>query len=500
MHKQATVLFSIVAGVLILLLLLIGTAYAYLNSQHFQRQVVFEINRRTECQVEFDEMRIHLWRSVNLKRVRLSSARIRPNNFLQAERLHLHYNLADALFNHRITMEELTLSSPTIVLDLSETGNANRRLLADERTAEGKGALPTAGPSAEELPAATVEDRSAPATPGAATGKETPPPPDTVPQWFPPPRIDLEKLLFENGSLTLILPDKGRIVLRNTQIKAAFYADPVPSCMGSILCPSAELPQGVMLADARLDFLWRKDGFEIPRLKAKAMDGNLEAKFKMDATVREIPFELSLVVNGFKMAELLAACRLTNQGLEGILQAQATLQGSMLVPLQASGTGQVRVLNGHLVNVPALVLLGGFLNRSDEYRDLVLRKFEMDLMLQNSVLQVPRIQVASTSLDLQGNGAIKLLERSQDFQMKLAFRRDVASQLPPATTEGGTTRPDGYVEVPFRTWGSLSKPKSDLEARFTPIATRAWGGAFFDRVFQGTSEAESRNKKPSKAP
>jgi hypothetical protein len=317
--------------------------------------------------------------------------------------------------------------------------------------------------------------------------------------WISPPSIDLEKLQIERGTVNLILPDRQKLILRNTDIKAAFYEDPSASCMGSISCPEAELPYRVGLNDLKLDFLWRKTGFEIPRLKARMLDGSLESHFKLDASSREMPFELSLIINNIKLTELFMAFHVNSQGLEGVLQAQATMQGSMLSPVQASGVGQVRILNGHLINVPVLLLLGGYLNRSDEYRDLLLKKLEFDFMVQNRVLNIPHFRALSQNLELLGNGVIKPVEHTQEFQMKLAVSREVAAQLPSSTTEGGSVRQDGFVEIPFRTWGSTSKPKNDLESRFSAIASRGWGGAFFDRVFQSTPPPE-KPVTPKKTP
>lgn len=477
-----TVVVSVLLALAVLLITLVGTAYAFLNSERFQKRLVTEINRRTQCEVKFSRMRIHLWRSANLYDVQLSSSRIRPCDFLKAGRLHLHFNLIKALFNQRIALEEIKLTAPLLTLDLSRSDVTGAlKEIATVSHAD--------GPSVDEGGGENHVETGPPAVdPVKGTA--------SVSTWLRPPPINLERLLTEDGKLILILPDRKRIILHEMQLKASFAADPSPGCMGTILCGKADAPYGLIFTEVRLDFFWRAEGFEIPRFKARCYGGTVEARFKLDATTAEMPFDLSGVANGISTGDLMAGNRAKNRMVEGILQTQLTLQGLLVDPLQASGVGQIRMLEGRLINVPALVYLGGFLNRTDEYSRLPLKKCELDLMLHAGTLQIPRLTLASAAIELSGNGSLRLTDQTQEFQMKLALAKDVAGLLPESTMEGATSRPDGGVEIPFRTWGGINRPKHDLGNRFAPLATKAFTGALFDRLFKEVGGKQAQRKDP----
>jgi len=294
--------------------------------------------------------------------------------------------------------------------------------------------------------------------------------------------------MVENGSLIIIMSDRDRLEVCGAQINAAFSSDPVPSGMGTMICQTIKLPKKVQLTQAKVDFLWRKDSIVIPRVTTRLWGGLVEGKFKADQNRNEMPFEIWLSAENLAMSDLmrsLGSGGASAQGGEmlGQLQAQARFQGSLLRPETASGQGQVRVQNARLVNYQGLVLLGGLLNRPD-FQNLPLQKCDLDFVLQSGQLQIPRFEARSSDIQLTGEGWIRPFEETQEFKFKLAIRNDLAAKVPKEALEGLDRRADGYIEVPFRLWGSLSRPQTDLAERFSALAAQAVGGAILDKIFR----------------
>ena len=74
--------------------------------------------------------------------------------------------------------------------------------------------------------------------------------------------------------------------------------------------------------------------------------------------------------------------------------------------------------------------------------------------------------------------------------MKLGIAPALAATLPPGLFEGLPRRTTGWVEIPFKIWGSLDHPQNDLVARFAALQMRAIGGTIFDRIFQSMPQSK----------
>ncbi|MBI4026118.1 MAG: hypothetical protein HY360_14120 [Verrucomicrobia bacterium] len=484
-------------------------AQVYLGSDNFQKQLVGDLSRTLQCEVRIEKisrrfgfqtrlmnMRICFLGGVDLMGIRVANDEVRPREFLKADRLQLRYDLFEALFHHRIVLDEFSIHSPNLKLDLSDS------LLPS--------AIPTSGETAVALPhppqtvsseRATSRSATAPARtamPERTAAGQPPMPsshatPSTTLQmevrWPHPPVAELRSFAVENGSLALTLPDGEKLIVDGAHIEAAFSADPVPTGSGNIACETLLLPRKVMLNDARVNFLWRKDSIVIPKWIATLCGGSLEGSFKAERKNRATPFEARLTVNDVNLQELFQTLDLHDaQGgaFKGFLKAQSRFQGALSHPQWVSGQGQARVHKARLVNIQSLVLLAGYLNRP-EFRDLPLQKCEADFLLQTDKLQVPRLEVVSSDIRLAGGGWVHLGDETQEFRLKLALSSNLVSQIAPAVVEGIDLNADGGVEFPFRTWGTLEHPQDDLQTRFASIATRAMGGAIFDKLFQMVS-------------
>ncbi len=484
MKKSRIVLICVAVSCLLLLAGLYAILQNYLNSPAFQNEVLSEVSRQLQCDLRVEKMKIRLLRGMDLVGIRVSSDHVHPRDFLKAERLRLRYDLYEALFHHKVVLQELKISSPVMEVDLSQTSQP---------------------PSIAASPQNEDPVKSIPAVPVLLTNTPvifeeaitTLPPAITAPPiprhdsrgeslWPSPPSIDLRSLMLEDGKWTFVMPDHEKLVLNGTRVQATFSTDPVPSGAGNISCQTVDLPRKIKLTDSSLNFLWRADSLTIPGFEAHILGGSIGGRFKADPTKTAIPFELQLVIKGMTMEELI---RTFDSGpprigeVKGQIHGEARFEGSMVTPLECNGQGHIHLEKTRLVNIPSLTLMGGLLNRS-EFRDLSLHKCEIDFILQSGKLQIPNIQILAANLELTGNGWINLSNQTQEFQMKLGFSGELARQLPSKLVEGANRRLDGYMEIPFRLWGNLSRPQNDLVKRFEEFGSRAVGGSIFDRIFQ----------------
>jgi hypothetical protein len=310
-----------------------------------------------------------------------------------------------------------------------------------------------------------------------------------VEPWPAPPKLDLKSLVVEDGACDVTLSAEERVQCGGLQVRASFADDPVPTGTGNLGAATLQLPQCPLLRSVRGQFLWREETISVPSLTAQLCGGNAEATLRLERPKDAPVFDATVVLKDLNIPELARATGTSELPLVGKLQAQVRFQGALAAISTPNALGQVKVRDGRLVRAPGLYHLGGYLNRQDFY-DLPLTACEVDFTLQANRLEIPRIQVSSADLDLTGTGWFNLVDRTEELQLKLGISPSLAAALPAGLLDGLPKRPSGWVELPFKVWGSMDRPQNDLVARFVALQTRAIGGTIFDRIFQSIPKAK----------
>ncbi len=462
---------------------LFGIAHGYLNSRDFQARLLHEVSAKLGCEVRVARMKIRLHRGLDWVDIEASSPAIRPETFMKAARLRVRYDFFQALFRRKIVLTEVRISQPRITLDLSEAAAAPA---APSVTVAAADAPPPRMEVARE--AEKPMDEEKPAVPPSASGASpprTPPasPPPVAEAWPPPPRMNLKNLQVEDGAGDVIVAPGDRIQYAGLQVRASFSEDPTPTGAGNIALATLQLPQSPLLRSVRGQFLWQAETIVVPSLVAQVCGGNAEATLRLEKP-KDLPvFDATVVLKDLNILELARAAGVRDLPLVGKLQAQVRFQGALASLGAPNGLGQVKVRDARLFRAPGLSQLGGLLNRQEFY-DLPLTACEADFILRANRMDLSRIQVAAAELDLTGSGWLNFNERTEELQLKLGIAPTLAASLPSGLFEGLPRRASGWVEVPFRIWGSMDRPQNDLVARFAAIQMRAIGGAVFDRIFQ----------------
>ncbi len=463
MKKRWIIFICILAVFVFFLAGLFVVAQNYLNSEGFQEQVIAEMSSQFQCEIHLEKMKIRFWRGADLIGIHATGGILGSHGFLNAERLRLRYDLYEALFHQKIVLEELKLSTPEMKLDL------NRDSLSVEKR--------TPSPSSIH----EFDHEKQPSEPVSSSKAES--------LWPSPPSLSLRNFAIHDGSLMLILPNGDAWDLKGIQIQAALSTEPESNAMGNIQCRTIDSPQKIKIHGAKTSFLWRTDLFTIPKLTAQVLGGFLEGNFTADRTKTEIPLEWQLTIRDLDTWDLMRTLKLSHEEVRGRLQVQSRFQGVWANSWVIQGQGQARLEEGRITNFMGLNMLGGYLNQPG-FSDLSLKKCELDFSFSSGRLNMMRFNAASNEIQLTGDGWIDFPKQTQEFQMKLVLHEKLARQLPENSLRGSQNRKDGYVEVPFRSWGSWKDPQDDLRGRFQEMAIQAVGGSIFNKIFQSIPEKQ----------
>ena len=477
----------IFVSILVALTLFLGSigyiGHTHLNSPRFQKEIISELSRQFDCKIQVDQMKV-LGRKGILKGIHVTHPDIRPQDFLEIEKLRFHFGIYDALFNQKVVPIDLKLNKPQIQIDLSDPVLSEpTSSIAVPSDAYSKIPPQTNSPDSKpNLKTEKVEGAisSAPLPPKKLIQKRRESPSDF--NWPSPPSFNLKEFIVEEGSLSLILPLREKITFKNIGLQSSFSTIPSPTSAGTISWELARILDRFDLTNAKINFLWQENSLVIPKWSLSLFGGSLNGKFKAESS-KDFPFDLQIHVEDLNIRGFSAWIHLPEGEVQGKIHSDIRLQGSLQRPLLAQGEGQVRLQDARLIDFPALKFLAGYLSRPD-LRNLPLEKCELDFVLQAKKTQISRIEVSSRDIQLGGNGWINLSNSTQEFQMKLTLSKEIVNRFPPSVTEGLERRSNGSIEFPFRTWGSLDRPQNDLQNRFQAIAARAIGGSIFDSIFE----------------
>ena len=484
--------FALLFAVLVVIGGLFGAAQGYLNSRDFRARLIEEVSRKLGCDLRVGKMKIRLHRGLDWVDIRASRQDLHPPDFMKAERLRLRYDLFQALFRGKVVLTDVRLSKPDITLDLSVPIPEPLRGVEVEVTPPSGTAEPATGtpPVGSDIATRKPSAEGGQAVPGRAPSR----PSEkvavvSVEPWPAPPRMDLKSLVVEDGACELKLTPSDRIVCGGLQVRASFSNDPVPTGTGNIGAATLQLPRNLLLRSMRGQFLWREETITVPSLTAQLCGGNAEATLRLERPKEAPIFDATVVLKDLSISEIARVAGVPDLPLVGKLQAQVRLQGTLAAVGTPNGLGQIKVRDGRFVRAPGLAQLAGLLNRPEFY-DLPLTACEADFTLQANRLELSRIMVSSAEIDLTGTGWLNFEGRTQELQLKLGIAPALAATLPPGLFEGLPRRTTGWVEIPFKIWGSLDHPQNDLVARFAALQMRAIGGTIFDRIFQSMPQSK----------
>jgi hypothetical protein len=511
--------FIIIGVCLLFVLIAAGLLFLDRNqlfSEDYQQEVIREVARKANLEVEVDEVRSRPLNAVELTNIRASNEHIEPKPFLTAGRLVLHYDWLEILLRRKIELKEVQIHQPRLDLNFHSA--------ATVRTGESKPGTKSVPPTMELSPGSRTPQAPQGGNESAIVSLSPASPPPTslpapqgsngeaMPHWPGPPVMELPKIRIQEAKVHMVLPAGDSLLFEEMNIRAAIAPDPVPSGTGTLESQTLHLPSDYLLRDVKLNFLWTRQAISFPRIQAALFGGTLEGGLTVSqsADASRIPLELELSAVGIDLQqwESHSSSRQVSSStpkkggsidpalkpsIAGRLHLQFQAKGSLLEPLMASGLGRMHVAEGRLLNQPALVLVGGFLNRP-EMRNLKLSRCEADIHMESGRIRFSNIDCLAADLKLSGQGWIDMVRSQQEFKLLLIASAGIARQLPDTFTKELKVRPDGAIEIPFRIWGSLSDPQNDLQQKIQSLASRAVGGAIFDRIYDAINKGKEGDK------
>lgn len=200
----------------------------------------------------------------------------------------------------------------------------------------------------------------------------------------------------------------------------------------------------------------------IPLMSMSLYEGTLEASASLDLLSQELPFWASLDLKDVRIEKLKSDTPAKDKDVSGILQAQATVNGSYKDASSLKGGGKISITEGKLWQLNLFKGMGALLFTKD-FTDVVFKEGYCSFILNNNSISTDELTLRSNIVDLVGPvrmGFDNSIQASLDVQV-LDEKVPVSGTFRDVTTAiVGQAGRFGIIEIN----GTLKNPKYKFKA------------------------------------
>jgi small nuclear ribonucleoprotein (snRNP)-like protein len=441
----------LLAGALVLAALLAALAMgawlvARLDTPGFRKTLLDQASATAGAEVRVKEMDVSLLSGVTLKGITIANPAPFPGNLLTADAFHLRYRLRPLLAG-RLEVERLALERPALRLAVDARGVFNYERLG--------------GPARPASPA--------PARAAAA-----------------PLRVVLKRLSVEDASIAMTDHAGSRLLtMEGVDLRSSFEVERgTTRGSGEARVAKIDLAGLLFLDSVRAPLQVSKEELRLAPIRGRLAGGEATG----DVTVRlkgGFRYVARLEARDAQVKTLLAEAKST-AGVEGALQAKATLEGSGGIA-SMKGRGEGTITHCRLEDNRTMALLAQLL-KLPELADPDFEECRAEFVQAGRRLSTPVLSLKRADLHLTGRGTVDLRDSSLDYDMRLALAPKLFAKVTrPELRPAFEVRSDGRAAIDFRLYGTTLEPKTDLLAR---VGTAAAADALknqLDRLFRKKS-------------
>ena len=285
--------------------------------------------------------------------------------------------------------------------------------------------------------------------------------------------IQRSRILFESRDAWPLLDAEG--------ITARASLDAKGNARGEASVPEAILAGVVVANDIGSPFTLEDGLLSLPQIRGDISGGRLSGRGSVAVREKGSPYDWSLELSDFRLADLRLPRSFGGTKFEGLLAAKVDLSGRNSPERQVRGTGHLEVSGGKLVPPPHIQELGRALDIR-ELRSMDLQAGRADLRIEDDFIHVEPLWLRADDLAVEMRGTVTRAGKL-DLKGRLLLAPKTAARLAERTGREWPAAGDGelpdYRAVSFKVTGTLDEPESDLASRLLGGGIGGKIGEFF---------------------
>lgn len=456
------VIFIVIALLLALVLVVFVGANLYLQSAVVQTRISQATEASLGYPVTIASASFTPWGGLSLGPIHAIDPENPKQNRFQAEQINVHFAWLP-LFSQKIVITAISVVEPVAIF------SENAPIVFMPPTERIEVVLP-------DLPKAQKEDVPKPAEESTKS----------TPSTF---TIEVQKFQVTEGKIVICNPGASpKASFEGISIKTKIQKD--FTLQGTVGMDLVKLENRLFFRNVALTFL-RKDGrIQIPSLDASLAGGTIHAEAEINETTGL--FATKVTVADAKIAQFLSEMGIPSQRTSGALNGELTLAGSQNVE-SLVGEGAFQFSNATLEPLDLIKQVGNLL-QIDELQLFTLPVASLKVKIMGGILQIEELQLESKNLMIKSQGTIDLQSGGMELPSKLLINQRLQKNLGgllPGLVDSETL---GYKELPFRLYGTMLRPKTDLLERLGGARVEKEVGRFLQNIFGGGQKKKEEQK------
>lgn len=441
-RKFAKPILIVSGGVAGLVTLAVLAANLYLQSNDVQQRLRLAASQAAGVPVQVRGTSFTPWGGLRVTGVLVPHRGEARVPFLDVAAVSVHFQWA-SLFQSRLVVKEVVIRNPVLNILQADSGEWKRPAAFPEDTPPGE--IEPSGPE-RGAPLVVTPPVEPAETPKRAVAAMRP--------------VTLEQVRVRDGDIYLEDAKRVRIgSVHGVSIEATRQAD--DSWAGRFLIEEAQFLGRIYPRRIRGTFTWTPHQLDIRDVEGEWAEGLVTGSFSL-ATGSDPRFAGALKVLDVSLKALVLEAGMTEESTRGKLFGEVEITGKPGDPASVTGRGRVELRTARFEPATFVRQLGELLSIA-ELQMLQLRTAEADFTIAEQAVHADRIVMESENLILDATGPAGFdgsLNLDARLHLNDRLRRDLRA-LVGRNLKPSADRP-GYMNIPFRVTGTLSRPESDL--------------------------------------
>ncbi len=426
----------------------------YVQSMGIQNRLRTQLSQAVGMQVGVFRTTFSPWGGFRLDQIKIVSDIPQSRfDFLKAECLEVRCEFVP-LLQGRIVIRRIALDAPDFVFQKNARGQFRLPRHATSIIAAPSG-LVTPRPLLPEAVHTPVVSRSEPAPPPA---------PGVVAAKAPLPAADIRKILLRDGTFRFLAQDGGELV-RLQAVRCSLNARTGPNTFVGVL----EIKKIVLLNRWEITNLEaavtvENQKIHVLKLEADMGGGRLEGGADADLAAGGQPYTAHFRLSKGELGKFFPADSDLARELIGMVHARLEYEGFATQEDKNKGHAELKISHAKITHLPILELISQLV-RSEEFRNLNIRKTEIKADITGPLIQITPSYLESDHVKITCSGPIDT-QQKLNLNAQLLLDENLFKKLPSEARENFVKKTDTNQQaLDFVINGTISEPGSNFVNR-----------------------------------
>lgn len=273
--------------------------------------------------------------------------------------------------------------------------------------------------------------------------------------------VEVRKFQVAGGKVVVLdSAGKGSVEFRGVDLEMKIKHD--FSFKGMLRVAEASVGGRLLITGVDAPFTRRNGWLQTREARAEWAGGKVFGEWDFEEKTGD--FFGKVRVENVGIEEVFADAGFSDSRAAGTLEGGGEWKGGRTIE-DLQGAGSFRLVGAKLTPLDTIQQVGNLL-RIEELQVLELKDASADWKISGGTLSLEALQLKSENLWICGSGTVGLRDGKLELPSKLLFNKRLQKKL------GGFAAPyltdseqEGYKEFPFRVYGSVQRPETDILER-----------------------------------